>query len=125
METALTMEKALMGEKTIVEVIFKGNGSVLDSETFNKKTGCGKLYVTCNKNDNGEIVAVSAMLGKSGGCAASQTEAIGSLATVALAHGADIGVVISAIKGISCHSPAEGGLSCADAIAKAIEQANS
>jgi ribonucleoside-diphosphate reductase alpha chain len=65
-------------------------------------------------------------MGKAGGCAASQSEAIGRLVSLALRSGVQPDTIIKQLKGISCHLPSWGGngdkiLSCADAVAKAIE----
>jgi len=61
----------------------------------------------------------------SGGCAASQTEAIGRLASLALRSGIPWFLIVKQLKGISCDRPWGLGknriLSCADAVAKAIE----
>ncbi|MFQ5835019.1 MAG: TSCPD domain-containing protein, partial [bacterium] len=89
------------------------------------KTGCGDLYVTINEDEHGNPFEVFAQLGKSGGCAASQTEAIGRLASLALRSGISWELVVKQLKGISCDRPYGLGkdkiLSCADAVAKAIE----
>ena len=89
------------------------------------KTSCGKLYVTINRDEKG-IFEVFNQMGKAGGCAASQSEAIGRLASLALRSGVQPGMIIKQLKGISCHLPSWGGnggkiLSCADAVSKAIE----
>jgi len=90
------------------------------------KTSCGKLYVTINRDEKG-IFEVFNQMGKAGGCAASQSEAIGRLASLALRSGVQPGMIVKQLKGISCHLPAWGGngggkiLSCADAVSKAIE----
>jgi len=89
------------------------------------KTGCGDLYVTINEDEKGEPFEVFAQLGKSGGCAASQTEAIGRLSSLALRSGIPWTQIVKQLKGISCDRPWGFGknkvLSCADAIGKAIE----
>jgi len=89
------------------------------------RTGCGDLYVTINEDEQGEPFEVFAQLGKSGGCAASQTEAIGRLASLALRSGIPWFLIVKQLKGISCDRPWGLGkgriLSCADAVAKAIE----
>lgn len=89
------------------------------------RTGCGDLYVTINEDEEGEPFEVFAQLGKSGGCAASQTEAIGRLASLALRSGIPWYLIIKQLKGISCDRPWGLGknkvLSCADAVGKAIE----
>ena len=89
------------------------------------KTSCGKLYVTINRDDKG-IFEVFNQMGKAGGCAASQSEAIGRLVSLALRSGVQPETIVKQLKGISCHLPTWGGnggkiLSCADAVSKAIE----
>ncbi|RJP22250.1 MAG: TSCPD domain-containing protein, partial [Deltaproteobacteria bacterium] len=89
------------------------------------KTSCGKLYVTINRDEKG-IFEVFNQMGKAGGCAASQSEAIGRLVSLALRSGVQPEMIIKQLKGISCHLPSWGGnggkiLSCADAVSKAIE----
>ncbi|MCC6346496.1 MAG: TSCPD domain-containing protein, partial [Nitrospirales bacterium] len=65
-------------------------------------------------------------IGKAGGCAASQAEAIGRLISLALRSNVEPEEIWKQMKGISCHQTSwtEGGkiLSCADAIAKALEK---
>jgi ribonucleotide reductase alpha subunit len=93
--------------------------------TKEMKTSCGKLYVTINRDRQG-IFEIFNQMGKAGGCAASQSEAIGRLVSLALRSGVQPDQIIKQLKGISCHLPAWGGnggkiLSCADAVSKAIE----
>jgi ribonucleoside-diphosphate reductase alpha chain len=90
------------------------------------KTGCGHLYVTINEDETGRPFEVFTNIGKAGGCASSQAEAIGRLISLALRSNIEPDEIINQLKGISCHQPSwtEGGkiLSCSDAIAKAIEK---
>jgi ribonucleoside-diphosphate reductase alpha chain len=101
--------------------------SVTLGSTRRMDTGCGNLYVTINRDEEGKPFEVFTQMGKAGGCAASQTEAIGRLISIAFRSGVDPEVISKQLQGISCHRPAweEGGgkiLSCADAIGKAIER---
>ena len=94
--------------------------------TRKTKTGCGNLYITINQGEKGELFEVFNQIGKAGGCADSQAEAIGRLTSLALRSGIHPKEIISELKGISCHRPFGFGpnrvLSCADAIGKTIEQ---
>jgi ribonucleoside-diphosphate reductase alpha chain len=98
---------------------------VIHGSTRKIRTGCGNLYVTVNEDEEGNLFEIFNQIGKAGGCAASQSEAIGRLVSLAFRSGIEPEDVVRQLKGISCHMPVwyqEGKiLSCSDAIAKAIE----
>jgi ribonucleoside-diphosphate reductase alpha chain len=86
-------------------------------------TGCGRLYVTINSDQQG-ICEVFAQMGKTGACAACQNEATGRLISLALRSGIKVESVIKQLAGIRCPSPAWENshqvLSCPDAISKVL-----
>ena len=98
-------------------------------ETTKYTMGCGKLYVTVNKDDHG-LCEVFANLGKSGGCP-SQSEATCRIVSAAIRSGVEPKILIEQLKGIRCLSTIARRkdnkdidvLSCPDAIARAIEEA--
>lgn len=108
-----------------VKIVPKKRPDVIRGTTHCIKTGCGNLYVTINSNENNTPFEVFNHIGKAGGCAASQSEAIGRLLSLALRCDIAVDQIIKQLKGISCHQPswAAGGKisSCADAVAKAME----
>jgi ribonucleoside-diphosphate reductase alpha chain len=92
--------------------------------TYQMQTGCGPLYITINEDKSG-LFEIFTTMGKAGGCAASQCEAIGRMVSLAWRSGIQARQVIKQLLGISCHVPSGYGenkvLSCADAVAKAIQ----
>jgi ribonucleoside-diphosphate reductase alpha chain len=103
----------------------KAREDVIHGSTRKIRTGCGNLYVTVNEDEEGKLFEIFNQIGKAGGCAASQSEAIGRLVSLAFRSGIEPEDIIRQLKGISCHTPVwyrEGKvLSCSDAVAKAIE----
>jgi len=118
---------------TVGEGVKKGEGKlsprkrpkVTRGVTERVNTGCGYIYVTVNFDQQG-ISEVFSTLGKAGGCAAAQLEAISRLTSVALRSGIDIDSIVKHLRGIRCPSIAwEQGhaiLSCGDAIASVLEK---
>ncbi len=112
-------------EVTITAHTPRPRSEVTWGATRKMATGCGSLYVTINEDEQG-IFEVFAAMGKGGGCAASQTEGIGRLISLALRSGIPREQIIRQLRGVRCPNQAweKGGriYSCSDAIAKAIER---
>ncbi|HXX56426.1 MAG TPA: vitamin B12-dependent ribonucleotide reductase [Thermodesulfovibrionales bacterium] len=108
------------------KIMPKKRPEMIRGSTRLMKTGCGNLYVTINEDEQGHLFELFTSMGKAGGCASSQAEAIGRLVSLAFRSDIDPTEVIKQLKGISCHQPTwcDGGkiLSCSDAIARAVEK---
>ncbi len=93
--------------------------------TIQIMTGCGKLFVTINEDASGRPFELFSVMGKAGGCAASQAEAISRMASISLRSGIDPKIIIKHLRNITCHRPFGFGpervSSCSDAIAQALE----
>ncbi len=99
---------------------------VITGTTTKVSTGCGNLYVTINVDDDIKPFELFTQMGKAGGCAASQLEALGRLVSMAFRSGIEVKSIIEQLRNIRCPSPSwEKGqriFSCADAIARVIER---
>jgi ribonucleoside-diphosphate reductase alpha chain len=99
---------------------------VINGTTTKVATGCGNLYVTINRDEEGRPFELFTQMGKAGGCAASQLEAVGRLVSLAFRTGIEVKAIIEQLRNIRCPSPSwEKGqriFSCADAIARVIEK---
>lgn len=96
----------------------------LSGVTEKMKTGCGKLYVTVNHDDQG-VAEVLISTGKSGGCP-SQTEATARLISLALRSAIPVEEVVEQLRGIRCFSTIKqsgcDGISCPDSIGRMINK---
>lgn len=104
-------------------------GQVLSGETYKYQTACGPLYITINKDSDGNIVEVFTNSSKNGTCKANLNGET-RLISLALRAGIKTEEVIDTLKSIQCQScifsKAKGnkidGTSCPDIMAKAIKR---
>jgi len=127
-------ERQVLSKTKKAEKRAEGNGTgkkevrerpmALKGWTYRMTTGCGPLYVTINQDEAG-LFELFTTIGKAGGCAASQSEAIGRMVSLAWRSGVPTKQVVKQLLDISCHSHSGFGenkiRSCADAVAKAIQ----
>ncbi len=116
-------EEAKVGPGKIVP---RPRPEVTTGTTTKVSTGCGNLYITINSDEQGRSFEVFTQMGKAGGCAASQLEAIGRLVSLALRSEIDVKSIIEQLRNIRCPSPSwQKGVrifSCADALARVMEK---
>lgn len=108
------------------EIAPRPRPEVIIGTTTKVATGCGNLYVTINVDEEGRPFELFTQMGKAGGCAASQLEAIGRLVSLGFRSGIEVKSIIEQLRNIRCPSPSwEKGqriFSCADAIARVVEK---
>lgn len=94
--------------------------------TMKMMSPLGDLYVTINEDDQGRPFEVFCTLGKAGGAAMADAEAIGRLVSLALRSGIPIARIKDQLRGISCDRAVGVGpnkvLSAPDAVGQAIER---
>jgi ribonucleoside-diphosphate reductase alpha chain len=126
LSTGKTAAKQAEPQPTATKIVPRKRPDSIIGETRTMNTGCGTIYVTVNEDEHGHLFELFTHMGKAGGCASSQAEAIGRLVSLALRSNIEPEVIIKQLKGITCHNQtwANGGkiTSCSDAIAKALEK---
>ena len=99
--------------------------ALLKGRTVKMDCPLGDLYVTINEDETGRPFEVFCTLGKAGGAAMADAEAIGRLISLSLRSGIPITAVRDQLRGISCDRAVGFGLrkvlSAPDAIGQAIE----
>ncbi len=97
---------------------------MLAGKTFRMNSPLGDLYVTINQDEQGKPFEVFATLGKAGGAAMADAEAIGRLISLSLRSGISMTDIIQQLRGISCDRAVGFGpnkvLSMPDAVAQAL-----
>ena len=98
----------------------------LKGTTYKKETPLGVMFVTINEDDKGNPFEVFVTLGKAGGSAMADAEAMGRLISLALRSGIPLDSIIRQLRGISSDKAVGLGpnkvLSVPDAIGIAIEE---
>lgn len=120
-----TIEKNDKKQSIAHNLLPRSRPETTHGKTYKIGTGCGSLYVTINSDEFGACEVFSQM-GKSGGCAASQSESVARLISLALRAGIAPYAIQEQLAGIRCPLPAwqKNGmvLSCADGIAKILKK---
>jgi ribonucleoside-diphosphate reductase alpha chain len=117
--------KHLYQNGTKYEIVPRARPDEMRGTTYKTKTSYGDLYVTINEDEHGPF-EVFAVLGKSGGFFAAQSEGICRLISLGLRSGVAVTEIIKQIKGIRSTEVAfnDGEMiySLPDAIGKVLEK---
>jgi len=123
-ETVAAVESEATQTQTAVTKAPRSRPVLTSGATRRIRTGEGSLYITINEDENG-LCEIFTTIGKAGGNAAAQSEAISRLISLALRSGIDPYAIVKQLKGISGPNPTwEDGkliLSTPDAIGKALD----
>jgi len=120
-----TSSKSEPQPKSERKVAPRNRPEITQGITQRVETGCGHMYVTINSDEQGAC-EIFVQMGKVGGCASAQLEAIARLASLALRSNIKLETLVRQLKGIRCQSPMwnKGKMitSCGDAVGQVIEQ---
>lgn len=127
-ETPKEEKKPQFNFDSITPISRKQLGTTSGS-TFCKKCACGTLYITANKDSNGNLVEVFTHTSKGGICQANMN-AVTRMISLGLRSGVKIAEINDQLRGINCPAcsvnKAKGvkidGLSCPDIISKTITE---
>lgn len=101
---------------------------VTHGNTYCKKCACGTLYITVNRDNDGNVVESFVNVDKKGICKAN-VAAVNRLISLSMRSGVKIDEIIDQIRGIDCPACTKSsdkrvlsGLSCPDIIARTIKE---
>ena len=97
---------------------------IVSGRTIRVRSGCGNLYISINEDEKGQPIECIAVLSKSGSCARCHIESSTRAISLGLKYSVPLSEFYLELRGIRCPSPVageDGALSCADAIARAIQ----
>lgn len=108
-----------------VKAVVRPRPVCVEGSTVKKQIGCGTLYVTVNRDENGPI-EVFTNTGKAGGCPA-QSEGLSRMVSLALRYNIPVDAICKQLCGIRCMSTIRKDgcrvLSCPDAIGRSLKDA--
>ncbi len=114
------------GEEALHTIAPRPRPDLMMGTTTRRRTSCGDLYLTVNRDEDGMPFEAFATMGKAGGCEGSFNEAIGRLISLCMRAGVAPRDIVKQLIGIRCNKPFGIGpdkvLSCSDAIAKIFNQ---
>lgn len=125
-ETKKLLEEYNITYDSIIPVSRKTFGTT-HGNTYCKKCACGTLYITLNRDDQGNIIESFINTSKGGICQAN-IGAINRMISVALRSGVKVDEIVDQLKGITCPACAKmiskgeeiSGISCPDILAKTL-----
>ncbi len=120
----LNVGKDTKDDKKVARISPRTRPEITSGMTQKVETGCGHLYITINYDEKG-VCEVFTQMGKVGGCASAQLEAIARLASLGLRSSVKVESLIKQLSGIRCLQPAWSKgkkiTSCADGVSYALE----
>lgn len=124
--TTCTDEREAPKYNYITPVSRKSIGTT-HGNTYCKKCACGTLYITLNRDDNGNVVESFIHTSKGGICQAN-TSAVNRLVSLCMRSGVKTDEIIDQLKGITCGACTKAmsngikldGISCPDVLARTL-----